>query len=173
MMVSGTWAELGARADSRIPREKFMMGSGLMIKHMARAFMCIQMERGMKVIGDKIYNMVWGKRHGLMAPCLSGNTLMARRMALGNTSGQTGHLTRVNGLTMKSAVMGFISGRTAGSISVIGVPILWMILEYTRGKMEGHTKGTIKMIRSMDMVFIPGQIKRNMLVGGPMVSNTA
>ena len=127
----------------------------------------------MKVIGDKTYNMAWGKRHGLMAPCLSGNTLMARRMALGNISGQTVHPTKENGLTMKSVGMGFISGRTAGSISAIGVPTLWMILEYTRGKMEGHTKDTIKMIRSMDMVFIHGQIKRNMLVGGPMVSNTA
>ena len=56
----------------------------------------------------------------------------------------------------------------AESMKAIGKKIICMEREYIPGLMEGSTKGTMKMIKSMDMGFTNGQTEEDMRGIGKM-----
>jgi hypothetical protein len=67
--------------------------------------------------------------------------------------------------------MVIINGLTEESILDIGEATLWTNLVFTLGKMEECTKASIRMIKSMAMAFILGQMLKDMLAGGVMESS--
>jgi hypothetical protein len=54
----------------------------------------------------------------------------------------------------------------AESIKVNGLTIIWKVWESILGKMEGNTKVSIKMTRSMVSDFIPGLTRGSIKVCG-------
>jgi hypothetical protein len=59
----------------------------------------------------------------------------------------------------------------AESILDIGKVTLWMNSEYILGKMEECTKVSTRRIKSMDLVYIHGQMVDSTLANGKMGSN--
>lgn len=131
------------------------------------------MVQSTKATGKMTSSMVRARRAGLTRPNSQASTKRVARMDWGSTYGPMEHSTRVSGSRMRLRGTGTISGATGGSTSVTGKATSWMNSAYTLGKMAGCTKGFTKKIRSTDMEFTHGLIRKSTQVGGVKESSMA
>ncbi len=120
---NGFWVEPMEEALLPISRAKSMKAIGETIKLMVTEYTLIVTVRDMKASGTKICSMAKEQKVGLMAQNLQESISKDEKTVLGNTSGQTVPLMKVNGMIMKQRGTVIINGVTAESTWVIGKEI--------------------------------------------------
>ena len=112
----------------------------------------------MKVLGWTIFNTVMAKNLGQMVLFMKVNTLRAKSMERVFIVGTTDPSTTETGMKIKSRVSELIPGWMVDNTKANGSITTWMASAFTLGRMEDNIVVSTRMIRSMDMEFIHGQM---------------
>lgn len=76
------------------------------------------------------------------------------------------HIIQDNGLKIEYMEKENIHGMMVDNIMEIGLIIIWMVLEFTPGRMDVNMKVNIKKIKNMEKEYIHGPMAENMTDNG-------
>ena len=127
----------------------------------------------MKDTGRTTNNMERELKPGMKAVNMKVCMPMERKKDLENTNGQMEVFMKVSGQTIELMAKVSIYGKMEENTMENGLIMIWRELVFISGLMGDATKVSIKMIKSVGMVYTTGLMVVNMKAGGTRASSMA
>ena len=170
--ASGTETNQTVKALSGIKMAIYISDIGSMERLMDMESTQPPMAPLIKAAGLTMSKKEMEKRRGLINRISKESIKREPSMEKVNTDTQTAPFTRVIGVTIRFLATGLTRGQMERATKVNGLTIICTVTEPFHGPMEGDTKATTSMIRSMALAFTPGKTTDSTPVSGRMGSST-
>ena len=158
ILVNGVKIVLMGRVDSFMLMEMFMMVNGQMIRRMDTGFIDMLMVQCMKGSGKMIFNMVKDQSHGQTKVNTKVNMHMDANMEQVAINGMMEASIQAIGEKIKLVAQEFTLGQMDDAMKENGSKITWKGWASIFGTMVACIKANIKTTKSMDLVYIAGQM---------------